>query len=85
VETFSADGLKQRNPDYVAFSSVTYGIAADEPTRKFYRDLEEARLGYRKVYEGHCYNAPDWLYPRQSDALMTGMVILQREDSPVAK
>jgi len=80
VELFSPEGLKQRNPDFVAFSSVTYGIAYDEPTKQYYRDLEAGRLGYRTVFHGHYRKAPDWIYPRQSDALMPEMVILQREN-----
>jgi hypothetical protein len=80
VDMFSPKGLKQRNPDFVAFSSVTYGIAYDEPTKQYYRDLEAERLGYRTVYHGRYRKAPDSIYPRQSDALMPEMIILQREN-----
>jgi len=32
-----------------------------------------------KVFDKHVIKAPIWAYPRQSDALMPKMVILQRE------
>jgi Dolichyl-phosphate-mannose-protein mannosyltransferase len=75
---FSAEELGRRNPDFITFTSVTYVIAADEGTRAFYRDLENGRLGYSKIFEKSLPKTPGWLYPRSSDALMDRMVILAR-------
>jgi hypothetical protein len=75
---FSAQELAARNPDFITFSSVTYVIAADEGTRAFYRDLENGRLGYSKVFEKSLPKTPRWFYPRSSDALMDRMVIMAR-------
>ena len=79
ADVFTAESLKLRNPDYIAFSWVTYVNASDPKTFRFYKDLEEGKLGYVKVFDKHVIKAPIWAYPRQSDALMPKMVILQRE------
>jgi hypothetical protein len=79
ADVFTAESLKLRNPDFIAFSWVTYVNASDPKTFRFYKDLEEEKLGYVKVFDKHVIKAPIWAYPRQSDALMPRMVILQRE------
>jgi hypothetical protein len=79
ADVFTEYSLKLRNPDFIAFSWVTYVNASDPKTFHFYKDLEDGKLGYRKVFDKHLMKAPIWAYPRESDALMPRMVILQRE------
>jgi hypothetical protein len=79
ADVFTVESLKLRNPDFIAFSWVTYVNASDPKTFHFYKDLEDEKLGYIKVFDKHLMKAPIWAYPRQSDALMPRMVILQRE------
>jgi len=79
ADVFTAESLKLRAPDFIAFSWVTYVNAGDPKTFQFYRDLEEEKMGYVKVFDKHVMKAPIWAYPRQSDALMPRMVILQRK------
>lgn len=79
ADVFTAESLRLRNPDFIAFSWVTYVNANNPKTFQFYKDLEEGRMGYVKVFDKHVIKAPIWVYPRQSDALMPRMVILQRE------
>ena len=79
ADVFTADSLKLRNPDFIAFSWITYVNASDPKTFRYYKDLEDGKLGYVKVYDKHLIKAPIWAYPRESDALMPRMVILQRE------
>jgi hypothetical protein len=75
---FTPEALKERNPDFITFSSVTYVIAHDPETQRFYKDLEAGRLGYVKVYDRELIRPPRWMYPSQSDALMERMIILKR-------
>jgi hypothetical protein len=79
ADVFTEYSLKLRNPDFIAFSWVTYVNASDPKAFHFYKDLEDGKLGYRKVFDKHLIKAPIWAYPRESDALMPRMVILQRE------
>lgn len=79
ADVFTLESLKLRNPDFIAFSWVTYVNAQDPKTFQFYKDLENGKLGYVKVFDKQLIKAPIWAYPRQSDALMPRMVILQRE------
>jgi hypothetical protein len=79
ADVFTEYSLKLRNPDFIAFSWVTYVNASDPKTFQFYKDLEDGKLGYVKVFDKHLIKAPIWAYPRRSDALMPRMVILQRE------
>jgi hypothetical protein len=79
ADVFTEYSLKLRNPDFIAFSWVTYVNASDPKTFRFYKDLEDGKLGYVKVFDKHLMKAPIWAYPRESDALMPRMVILQRE------
>jgi hypothetical protein len=79
ADVFTEYSLKLRNPDFIAFSWVTYVNASDPKTFHFYKDLEDGKLGYVKVFDKHLMKAPIWAYPRESDALMPRMVILQRE------
>jgi hypothetical protein len=84
ADVFTAESLRLRNPDFIAFSWVTYVNASDPKTFRFYKDLEDEKLGYVKVFDKHVKKAPIWAYPRQSDALMPRMVILERKAvSPV--
>ena len=78
---FTAKELQSRNPDYITFTSVAYVIAATPETRLFYRDLEEGKLGYSKVFEKSSPRTPSWIYPHNSDALMDRMVILKLNGS----
>ena len=78
ADAFTAESLRLRNPDFIAYSWVTYMNAGDPKTFRFYKDLEDEKLGYVKVFDKRLMKAPKWVYPRQSDALMPEMVILRR-------
>ena len=78
ADAFTAESLRLRNPDFIAYSWVTYMNAGDPKTFRFYKDLEDEKLGYVKVFDKRLMKAPKWVYPRQSDALMPEMVILKR-------
>jgi Dolichyl-phosphate-mannose-protein mannosyltransferase len=76
---FTERELLERHPDYVTFPSVTYVIAGTPETRDFYRNLEEGKYGYVKVFDKSSPRTPSWMYPCGSDALMDRMVILKKQ------
>jgi len=78
ADTFTRDGLKRRNPDFIAFSNQVYQFTGDDEGQRFYRSLDDGRLGYVKVYEGTWKPRLSWTYPKDVDFLVERMVILKR-------
>ena len=76
--TFTVEGLKSRNPDYVAFSSHVFEWSGDNDAQRFYAALDREELGYSKVFEQKA--RPPWplTYPKRIDFLVDRMLILQR-------
>jgi Dolichyl-phosphate-mannose-protein mannosyltransferase len=80
ADTFTVTGLRKRNPDFVAFSNQVYQFTGDDQAQRFYRDLDEGRLGYRRVFDQSWRPMAWWSYPRDVDFLAERMVILKRID-----
>ncbi len=78
-DTFTAEALARRNPDYVAFSTQVFEWSGDEEAQRFYAALDRGDLGYRKVFEAQARPAAWWAYPAALDFVPERMVILQRE------
>lgn len=78
-DTFTQEGLKKRNPDFVAFSNQAFQFTADEQALKFYHLLDEGKIGYVKVFEQSWKPRSSWSYPHDIDFLADRMVILKRD------
>ncbi len=78
TDTFTREGLRKRNPDFVTFSNQVYQFTGDDQAQRFYRDLDEGRLGYKRVYEKTWRPRACWSYPKDVDFLAERMVILER-------
>lgn len=77
-DTFTKEGLIKRNPDFIAFSNQTYQFTGDEQAQRFYRALDDEKLGYVKVYDRTWMPYLPGTYPRDIDFLVERMVILKR-------
>lgn len=76
---FTAEALKERNPDFITVSSIDQ----EETTKEFYRQLIEGELGYRVVFAGETEPLPSWVYPQRTEFLVNRITILQRaSDAP---
>ena len=80
-ETFTMEGLKKRNPDYVAFSIQALQFTSDEKAQRYYADHLAERLGYRKVFDASWMPAMPWTYPKGVDFLVERMIILKKPSS----
>lgn len=78
TDTFTAEGLKNRNPDFVAYSSQVFQNTGGEQAQKFYRALDDGRMGYVKVFDQSWKTRQSWSYPHDIDFLAERMVILKR-------
>lgn len=78
---FTPEALRERNPDFIAFSSQVFQWTGDDDVRKFYQDLADGRLGYSVVFDQEGRTAAAWSYPRAIDFHIERMLILRREDS----
>jgi Dolichyl-phosphate-mannose-protein mannosyltransferase len=78
ADTFTKEGLLKRNPDFVAFSNQAYQFTGDDQAQRFYRDLDDGKLGYRKVFDRSWKPRPSWSYPRDVDFLAERMMIFER-------
>ena len=79
-ETFTRDGLRKRNPDFVTFSNQVYQFTGDDQAQRFYRNLDEGRLGYTRVFDKSWRPRAWWSYPKNVDFLAERMVILKRSE-----
>jgi hypothetical protein len=77
---FTAEGLKSRAPEWVAFSTHVFEWSGDDRAQRFYADLDAGRLPYRKCFESAAVDRWPWTYPVRIDFLVDRMVILQRCD-----
>jgi hypothetical protein len=80
ADTFTREGLRKRNPDFVAFSNQTYQFTGDDQAQRFYRNLDDGKMGYIKVFDQTWKPMASWSYPRDVDFLAERMVILQRAE-----
>lgn len=78
-DTFTAEGLAKRNPDFITFSNQVYQFTPDEQAQWFYRALDDGHLGYRKIFEKSWRPRVPYTYPRDIDFLAERIVILQRK------
>lgn len=78
TDTFTLEGLKKRNPDFVAFSDQVYKFTGNEQAQRFYHDLDVGKMGYVKVYEESWKPRTPWTYPHDIDFLAERMVILRK-------
>jgi hypothetical protein len=78
ADTFTREGLKKRNPDFVAFSNQAFQFTDDEQALRFYHALDDGRMGYVKVFEETWKPHTPWTYPHDIDFLAERMVILKR-------
>jgi hypothetical protein len=78
-DTFTAEGLARRNPDFITFSNQVYQFTPDEQAQRFYRALDDGHLGYRKIFEKSWRPRMPYTYPRDIDFLAERIVILQRK------
>jgi hypothetical protein len=83
--TFTAEGLKSRNPDYVAFSEQVFQWSGDNDAQRFYAMLDREELGYSKIFEKR--SRPPWplTYPRHIDFMVDRMLIFQRATANTSK
>jgi hypothetical protein len=79
-ETFTLEGLKKRNPDFVAFSNQAYQFTGDDQAQRFYRSLDDGKSGYTKVFEASWKPQTCWAYPKDIDFLVERMIILKRNN-----
>jgi len=80
AETFSEEGLKLRNPEWIAFSTQVFEWSGDDRAQRFYSALDHEEIGYKKVFESHFRNR--WLlaYPLRIDFIPARLVILHRSE-----
>jgi len=80
ADTFSQEGLKLRNPDWIAFSTQVFEWSGDDQAQRFYASLDHEAWGYKKVFEAH--SRPRWplAYPLGIDFIPDRLVILQRSE-----
>jgi hypothetical protein len=77
-DTFTAEGLKKRHPDFIAFSNQGYQFTGDDQAQSFYQALDSGHLGYVKVFEKEWKPRLPWTYPSGIDFLVERMIILKR-------
>ena len=75
---FSKEGLRERAPDYVSFSSLAIGLSGTKEARAYFSDLLQEKMGYSKVFEAHWRSGSWWAYPRKLDFVPDAMVILKK-------
>lgn len=78
LSLFTPEALRQRNPDFIAYSTQVFEWTGNDDVQRFYGLLDAEQLGYRKVYERRCRPRAWWSYPAGIDFLVERMVILQR-------
>jgi hypothetical protein len=78
-ETFTAEGLAKRHPDYVAFSNQVFQFTGDDGAQRFYGALDAQLFGYKKVFEGTWMPRIPGTYPTGVDFLVERMVILKHQ------
>lgn len=76
--TFTIEGLKSRNPDYVAFSSHVFEWSGDNNAQRFYAALDREELGYLKVFEKNARQPWPLTYPKRIDFVVDRMLVFQR-------
>jgi hypothetical protein len=79
ADTFTLEGLKKRNPDFVAFSIQAFQFTDEEEALKFYHALDDGKMGYVKVFDQTWKPRASWSYPHDIDFLAERMVILKKE------
>jgi hypothetical protein len=80
-DTFTLEGLKKRNPDFIAFSNQAFQFTDDEQALKFYHAIDGERMGYVKIFDQSWKPRASWSYPHDIDFLVERMVILKRADN----
>jgi hypothetical protein len=80
-DTFTAEGLAKRNPDYITFSNQVFQFTGDGDALRFYLNLDREPTGYRKVFDESWMPRIPWTYPMGVDFLAERMVILRRESA----
>lgn len=78
-DTFTAQGLTRRNPDFIAFSSQVFDFSGDDNAQRFYAALDREEMGYAKVYDKKARDRWSLAYPLRIDFLADRMVILKRK------
>jgi hypothetical protein len=78
ADTFTLQGLKKRNPDFVAFSNQAFQFTDDEQALGFYHALDDGKMGYVKVFDQSWKPRTTWSYPHDIDFLAERMVILKK-------
>jgi hypothetical protein len=80
---FNAEGLSQRNPDFIAFTTQVFDWSGDDDVQRFYAALDREELGYKKLYERKARGRWPSAYPCDIGFLPERMVILGRlEQTP---
>jgi hypothetical protein len=80
AETFSEEGLKLRNPEWIAFSTQVFEWSGDDRAQRFYSALDHEEIGYKKVFESHFRNRWPLAYPLRIDFIPARLVILHRSE-----
>lgn len=70
--------LKDRNPDFVTFSSQAIEFTEPVSVKEYYKDHLKQALGYQKVFERKADPVNRFFYPRQLDFVADWIVILKR-------
>jgi len=81
ADTFTLEGLKKRNPDFVAFSNQAFQFTDDEQALGFYHALDDGKMGYVKVFDQSWKPRAPWSYPHDIDFLAERMIILKRAEN----
>lgn len=78
ADTFTLEGLKKRNPDFVAFSNQAFQFNDQEEVLKFYHALDDGKMGYVTIFDQTWKPRSSWSYPHDIDFLAERMVIMKK-------
>ena len=79
-ETFTEQGLKKRNPDYICIDGASLKGSDDPRANTYFHQLGSDQLGYHKIFDAYARPRPKghWCYPRHIDFINERMVIFQK-------
>lgn len=79
-ETFTQQGLKKRNPDYICIDGTSLKGSGDPQANAYFHQLGSELLGYHKIFDAYARPRPKghWSYPRHIDFVNDRMVIFQK-------
>lgn len=78
--TFTHEGLKHRNPDYIAFTPQVFDFTGDEQAQRYYAALNKEEFGYKKIFTASSPKPWPLAYPKNIDFLVDWMAILQKQN-----